>query len=159
MEPSIWPTDRVAAFVAQLSATHHRLHEELEGLREDVDAFLDGDGPRPRDLQSHCLAFCAALTTHHTDEDAGVFPVMAREITELRGVIAELEHDHLAIAGILRALQELIDGISGDPDASTALRVRGELDGLTAIMQSHFRHEEKRLGAALDELRPRSHRG
>lgn len=156
-EPTPWPDARIAAFGAELAATHHRLRSELERLRADVDAFLDGRAGRPQDLRAHCLAFCAALTGHHTEEDVGVFPGVAARIPELAPVIANLVEDHRAIAGILRALQDLVDGIAPEPDAAAARRVRGELDGLTAIMTSHFQHEERRLTAVLREMRSPDH--
>jgi hypothetical protein len=38
------------------------------------------------------------------------------------------------------------------PDAAEANRVRGELGGLTAILESHFAFEERRIVAALNAL-------
>jgi hypothetical protein len=65
---------RIAAFGNQLVQVHIWLREELARLREDVDSYLDGSGERPRDLRAHCLAFCSALTRHHSGEDGGAFP-------------------------------------------------------------------------------------
>ncbi len=53
---------RLAAFGNQLIEIHIWLREELALLREDVDAYLDGRGGRPRELRAHCLTFCSALT-------------------------------------------------------------------------------------------------
>ncbi|MFD3664990.1 hemerythrin domain-containing protein [Streptomyces sp. NPDC058659] len=84
------PADRLAAFGNQLVDVHIRLREELARLREDVDSFLSGDGDRPRNLRAHCLAFCTALTRHHTAEDQGVFPVLAETYPALRPVLDAL---------------------------------------------------------------------
>jgi len=59
---------------------------------------------------------------------------------ELRDFLAELEHDHLIIAGILERVRDR-------PDAR-------ELDGLAAILETHFIGEEKRLAGVLDALEP-----
>jgi hypothetical protein len=40
----------------------------------------------------------------------------------------------------------------GAPDPGMARRVRAELSGLTALLESHFTYEERRLVAALNSL-------
>lgn len=56
--------------------------------------------------------------------------------------------DHQLVADILRRPTELLDSIG--PDNSDT--VRRELDGLAAILESHFQWEERRLVQAFDEL-------
>ena len=152
------PGDRLAAFGNQLVDVHIWLREELSRLREDVDSFLSDGGDRPRNLRAHCLAFCTALTRHHTAEDQGVFPVLAEAYPALRPVLDELARDHEQVEAILTELQGLLDGLPADPGAGTApdpaevRRVRGQLDGLIALVESHFTYEEKKLVTALNEL-------
>jgi hypothetical protein len=43
------------------------------------------------------------------------------------------------------------DLLAAPPDPAT---LRRELDGLTAILESHFSFEERRIAAALDTLGP-----
>ncbi|MEV7907949.1 hemerythrin domain-containing protein [Streptomyces anulatus] len=154
METPIDPDGRLAAFGNQLIDVHLWLREELARLREDVDAHLEGRGERPRELRAHCLAFCSALTWHHTGEDDGTFPVLAERFPELRPVVDELVHDHQAVAAILRSLEDLLGGLGADaaPGPGEARRVRAELDGLTALLESHFVYEEKKIVAALNAL-------
>ncbi|MER5710547.1 hemerythrin domain-containing protein [Streptomyces sp. NPDC002122] len=152
------PGDRLAAFGNQLVDVHIWLREELGRLREDVDSFLSGDGDRPKDLRAHCLAFCTALTRHHTAEDQGVFPVLAAAHPALRPVLDELARDHEQVEEILLRLQSLLDELPADtetgtaPDPAEARRVKGELEGLIALVESHFTYEEKKLVSALNEL-------
>ncbi|MFF4412330.1 hemerythrin domain-containing protein [Streptosporangium sp. NPDC001559] len=147
------PGDRLAAFGNQLIEVHDWLREELTRLGDDIDTYLEGRMERPRRLRAHCLAFCSALTLHHTGEDAGAFPALARRFPELRPVIEQLEQDHQLVAGILHDLENLIEGL-GDrpPGPEEARRVRDTLDGLTAILESHFAYEERKIVAALDAL-------
>jgi iron-sulfur cluster repair protein YtfE (RIC family) len=152
MNRSTGPGDRLAAFGTELIEVHLWLREELGRLRADVDSYLSGHGARPRELKAHCLAFCSALTRHHQGEDSQAFPRLAQEFPELRPVIVKLESDHQLVASIQRRLDQLLGGISARPDAAEATRVRGELDGLTAILQSHFAFEEKRIVTALNAL-------
>lgn len=129
-------TDRLTSFGSDLAAIHAKLRDDLRALREGAAIG--------RDLKAHCLTFCSALTAHHTGEDGGAFGVLAREYPELAPTIEKLEEDHRMIAGIQERIVSLVEG-GGDYGR--------ELDGLAAIMESHFRYEERTITAALDELR------
>ncbi|MBE1492241.1 hemerythrin domain-containing protein [Plantactinospora soyae] len=153
------PDGRVLAFGNQLIEIHIWLREEFARLREDVDSYLDGGEPGVRAnlaaaLPAHCLAFCSALTRHHTGEDGGAFPALAEQFPALRPVLAELERDHRILTDILRQLTELLDGLGAEPepDPDQAMRVRAELEGLEAVMETHFRYEEKKISEALNAL-------
>jgi hemerythrin-like domain-containing protein len=152
MDARIGPAARLTALGHELISIHLWLREELARLGADVDAYLDGRGERPRDLMAHCLSFCSALSRHHTGEDSGAFPLLAKASPELRPVLAKLAEDHQMVRSILRDLEQLIDGMAAEPDAAEATRVRGELGGLTAILQSHFAFEERRIVAALNAV-------
>lgn len=142
-------TDRTLALSVQLVQTHEALRERLERVRA---ALLAGEpGGPPTDLLAHCLGFCAALRTHHTGEDEALLPTLRRERPELAPVIDKLVEDHGLIAGVLHRVDELVAGAAADPAAGIAPIV-GELDGLAAIMSSHFGYEERSIAAALDRL-------
>jgi hemerythrin-like domain-containing protein len=130
---------RLTALGYQLIETHARLLEALDDIRDGADP--------PRDLATHCLTFCAAVTEHHTDEDDTVFPALAARHPELREVLEGLEHDHQIMAGMLRRVSDLAGRI--DTDGALA-----ELDGLAALLESHFAWEERRLVDALNVLPP-----
>ncbi len=142
------PHGRLTAFGNQLIEVHLWLRREIDDLREDVEAQI-AEGVRPRELRAHCLTFCSALDRHHTGEDGGAFPRLAEEFPELRPVLEELQRDHRLIEDSLRRLEELLDGLDERTDP---VAVRGELDGLAALMETHFVYEEKRIVAALNAL-------
>jgi iron-sulfur cluster repair protein YtfE (RIC family) len=146
------PNDRLTAFGNQLIEVHVWLRGQLEDLRDDVDAYFAGDGLLPRDLRVHCLAFCSALTRHHTGEDRVAFPEIAAEFPELRSVITQLKTDHNQIDWILGALEKLLAGLPDEPDQSAKARVTAELEGLSAIMETHFTYEEKKLIPVLNGM-------
>lgn len=102
---------------------------------------------RGMQLRTHCAAFCQALTRHHTAEDNSAFPMPAAQFPELAPVPAELRADHGRVAEILRRLDDLLASVP--PDAETVHR---KLDGLTAILESHFHWEKRRLTKALNDL-------
>ncbi len=117
--------ERVAGARAQLVEIHDALREELAELRAG----------RLADPRAHCVAFCAAVTRHHTAEDGGAFVQLRAQFPELAPVIDKLIEDHELIAGLLRDLATSRD-----------------FDGIGAILESHFGFEERRLGEALGRL-------
>jgi hypothetical protein len=143
---------RRSAFGQQLVEVHIWLREQLEDLRDGIDDYFAGTGVLPRDLRLHCLTFCSALTRHHTGEDGGAFPVVADEFPELRAVITELKTDHNRIDWILGNLGKLLDALPDEPDPATEARVRAEMEGLAAIMETHFVYEEKKIVAVLNAM-------
>jgi hemerythrin-like domain-containing protein len=152
MDARFEASSRLTAVGNQLIEVHIWLREQLEDLRDNVDAYLDGRGLPPRDLRVHCLSFCSALTRHHAGEDSGAFPVIAEKFPELRKVISELKTDHNRIDWILGNLEKLLGELPADPDPATAARVRAELEGLSAIMETHFIYEEKKLLSVLNSM-------
>ena len=124
---------------------HAALRERLRLLRSQL---LDGDPTTSGvDLGAHCLAFCAAVHTHHTGEDRDLLPALRRERPDLAPMIDKLVEDHWLVAGLLQRVEELVGQGAADPAA-----VVGELDGLAAILDSHFAFEERKIAAALDGL-------
>ncbi|BCJ55713.1 hypothetical protein Asp14428_71880 [Actinoplanes sp. NBRC 14428] len=161
---------RFLAYGHQLVLVHARLRDMLDELR---------DGVVPAgELGAHCLAFCSAVTRHHTGEDLTVFPELAARHPELRSFLHDLARDHQVIAGMLARLTELTRGETpgsgtgtgtwtGGPDPGAGggpgaggqrtdwpAGVRAELDGLAAVLETHFLGEEKRLAGVLNALDP-----
>lgn len=137
--------DRTVAFSLQLAQAHQELRRQINHLQANLGRHRPDDDV----LVTHCLAFCAALTTHHQGEDAGMFAELLRERPDLAGTIDKLVQDHEMIASILSRVAEL----AGDATGSSGPKMQAisrELDGLTAIMESHFNYEERAISKALD---------
>lgn len=140
--------DRAVALSLQLAQAHHELRRRLRTLKADLGRPRppDGDG-----LVTHCLAFCDAITAHHQGEDAGMFAELLRQRPDLEATIGKLVQDHEMIAWILSRITELA-AAAAVPDARGASldAISGELDGLAAIVESHFAFEERAISVALD---------
>ena len=93
-----------------------------------------------------CHGFCAALGGHHGSEDAALFPQLSAHDPALRPTIDKLRQDHELIASLLTQFDRAIR--SDAPPAELSL----QLDGLAAIMESHFRYEERQLLGPLSAL-------
>lgn len=170
------PSGRLTALGTQLIEIHDWLREELARLRASLDSPGGAGTGLSRELRAHCAGFCAALDRHHTGEDGGAFRLLAEQVPELRPVLAELSADHRLVADVLRRIEALLAGASGGragdgtaagrtaDDGSAAdgsatggpaangAAVRAELDGLAALLESHFTYEERKLVAALDAV-------
>ena len=138
-------SDRAAAFSLQLRQAHQELREWLSRIRLELGSAAAG----PAGLPAHCLAFCSALTAHHRGEGDGMFGALLAARPDLAPAIRKLTEDHGAIAELLRRVQDLAARATAAP-ADGLPRLHRELDGLAAIAESHFRYEERALGAALD---------
>jgi hypothetical protein len=138
-------TQRAAVFSRQLRRAHQQLRDELARIRE----ALDGDEHVVAGLQVHCLAFCSALATHHRGEDDGIFTQLLDARPDLAPAIGNLIDDHAAIAAILHQIRALALQREATPPESLP-KLRRELDGLAAIVESHFGYEERSISTALD---------
>src|SRR5579859_8023775 len=165
--------DRVAALSEQLIHVHQALRDRLAALRQEAarQEAAVGTGPGaadavlpenlalaentalPEDLLSHFLSFCAAIHTHHRGENDQLWAALRAAAPELAPVIDNLIEDHGLVAGILRRIRELL--APGQTPSGPDALIR-ELDGLTAILESHFSYEERRIAKALDILGPQA---
>ncbi len=136
---------RLIAWGNELRSVHHRLREALRVTRAALDSGATGR-PAERDLLLFCHGFCTALTGHHQGEDHRLFPVIAAAHPEVRETLRKLEQDHASIAHLLEDLQAAAEG-SGPPE-----RLESHLDGVAAIMESHFHYEERQLLTILDAM-------
>jgi hemerythrin-like domain-containing protein len=146
-------TDRIVAFGDELIRIHQHLRDTLNRLRADLGTAAVAAATR-LSFQEHCIGFCAAVTSHHTSEDRVAFPMLAAQHPELAPVLAELEQDHQLVAGVLRGVDELAARVVEGDEPQL---IRSGLDGLSAILESHFRWEERRIAAALNSLATTGH--
>jgi len=127
------------AWADELRRVHARLREALE-LAYDGDSDLDTE----KELLLYCRGFCAALDGHHRSEDATLFPAIVAARPDLAPIIATLSQDHSMIDHLIAGLRLALDaGISAEEK-------RRHLDGIGAVMETHFRFEEKKLIEVLE---------
>ncbi|WP_253705473.1 hemerythrin domain-containing protein [Brachybacterium sp. P6-10-X1] len=99
-----------------------------------------------RDLLLYCHGFCTALTDHHVGEDRLLFPAIAAAHPELRETLRSLVQDHSMISHLVGALQ------AATQRAASRAEIDQHLEGIAAIMESHFAYEERQLLSVLDTL-------
>ncbi len=138
-------TTRLIAWSSELRRVHARLREALRAARTAVDDGVPGPGAT-RQLLLYCRGFCVALGEHHRGEDRALFPAIQAAHPELAPVLRTLEQDHSMIDYLLTAMDAAVSR------SATAQELERHLDGIGAIMESHFAYEERRLLAVLETL-------
>lgn len=138
-------TSRLLAWSHELRRVHSTLREALDVTR----TALKRNEPVPehaRNLTLLCHGFCLALEGHHRGEDRWLFPAIQAAHPELAPVLRALEQDHSMIAHLLNGLRSAVDGAAGADD------VDRHLEGIEAVMENHFRYEERQLITVLEGL-------
>ncbi|MBD3923937.1 hemerythrin domain-containing protein [Nocardioides cavernae] len=136
---------RLVAWGREMRAVHDRLRGALRLSQEAVVAGRELPDPG-RELLLFCHGFCSALDGHHRGEDALLFPAIEATHADLSVQLRKLEQDHAMIGTLLAGLQSAVS-------RTASPEVLGQhLDGLAAIMESHFGFEERTLVAILDRL-------
>jgi hemerythrin-like domain-containing protein len=138
--------DRLIAWDAELRSAHARLRAALAATREALDAGTAAPDAAS-DLLLYCIGFCSALDGHHRAEDRNLFPALREEHPRLGGMIDKLMQDHSMLTHLLAGLRHAVE--SGEsPDS-----ISRHLDGVGAIMESHFRFEEREILEPLRTMR------
>ncbi len=124
-----------------LVLVHDTFRRELALIRDEVAR----GGPAPgAQLRVSCLTVCAGLHQHHHGEDAGMFPMLARD-PALGPVLDRLRGEHAVIAALLDELQAVVRADASDGDA-----VLREVDRLVEELERHLAYEEEQLVPVLD---------
>ncbi|WP_341935892.1 hemerythrin domain-containing protein [Microbacterium sp. LWO14-1.2] len=136
---------RLIAWANELRAVHRRLRAALKTAQDAVASGASAE-VASRDLLLFCHGFCVALTGHHEGEDRTLFPALSAAHPELHETIRKLMQDHSMIGHLIGGLQSAVS--SGAANTVVA----SHLEGIAAIMESHFRYEERELLDVLDGL-------
>ncbi len=138
-------TTRLVAWSTELRRVHVRIREALHVTRE---AVRDGTSSEQasRDLLLYCHGFCAALDGHHQGEDRALFPAIEAAHPQLAPVLRALTQDHSMISHLLQGLRGAVDR------SASPAELDQHLEGVAAIMENHFRYEEKQLLTVLEDL-------
>jgi hemerythrin-like domain-containing protein len=138
---------RITAWQRELSQVHERLRASIRIARDAIDDD-PGEVELGRDLLLYCWGFCHALDGHHRGEDAVMFPLLLEIEPGLADVVAHLKRDHSMLSYLIGALQEALN--QHDP----AEELHRHLDGIAAVMETHFGYEERQLRSVLERLDP-----
>lgn len=114
--------------------------------RKSIDGEVEV--PEGMDLLVFCRGFCSALSGHHSSEDTGLFPQILAERPDLKPVVDNLMRDHNMLEYLLGGFAA---ALSSEADPADLHR---HLDGIDALMESHFGYEERLLLSVLETVSP-----
>jgi hemerythrin-like domain-containing protein len=129
--------------------------EQLQGLVEQVAAGSIDVGRARSEINAmvmrqnnwtlgvYCESYCRLVTTHHSVEDASLFPRLRRADTRLTPVIDRLEGEHRVIHGVLEAVDKALVALVGGTGDIVDLRATVNLVDDTLL--SHLSYEEREL--------------
>ncbi|WP_337925751.1 LLM class flavin-dependent oxidoreductase [Kribbella italica] len=101
-------------------------------------------------LGTYCESYCRLVTTHHSIEDASLFPRLRRADDRLKPVVDRLQEEHLVIHDVLENVDKaLVSLVSGE---GTLDDLRAAVDLLDDTLLSHLSYEERELVEPLARL-------
>ncbi|MGH2614310.1 MAG: hemerythrin domain-containing protein [Thermomicrobiales bacterium] len=147
----------------ELLAVHAVLRRNLQTVRRLARAARDGLSPQTilaeiRDLQTNsplwrlkfgCLYYCRFVHTHHTIEDAAVFPMIRKHDPSLSTMIDRLEEDHLTVHHITERIAVVAGKVAGDASGVSRFELVAVLTELEGRLLAHLALEEAALGPIL----------
>ncbi len=136
---------RLMAWSTELRRVHQRLRDALAVAQEAVSDGGPSDDAT-RDLLLYCHGFCTALDGHHRGEDRVLFPAIEAAHPHLGPVLRSLTQDHSMIGHLLGGLAAAVDR------SAPATELAIHLEGVAAVMETHFRYEERQLLQVLESL-------
>jgi len=165
LDPSRTYTPYELASGKQLIDVHDHLRAELEQIRdlvEQVAAGSIGVGQARSHINTmtmrqnnwtlgvYCESYCRLVTTHHSIEDASLFPHLRRSDPRITPVVDRLQEEHVVIHDVLESLDKaLVALVDGSGDISN---LRAAVDLLDDTLLSHLSYEERELVEPLARL-------
>lgn len=137
--PNLLNDDGTASMATALMMSHHAFRRDLARFAKALAALSPADTDRVAALQLEWNGYRGGLHGHHSMEDAGIFPGIAKEHPEVAKIIEGLSADHHRIDPVLergdRAFQAL-------PEKEEAQAVVKEL---LELLTPHLATEEEHV--------------
>jgi Hemerythrin HHE cation binding domain len=151
------------ALLAELQWVHGMIREDLSRVRRlaadaaagqpaaDVRAGLGAlaVGSPIWSLRAHCLGHCSFVHAHHSLESRVLFPAVLRSDPALAAVVAKLEADHVAVAGLLEQVEAAVESLADADTPTGRQRLVDALQTLAADLLTHLDYEEEHLAPTL----------
>jgi hemerythrin-like domain-containing protein len=96
-----------------------------------------------------CGQHCQIVNTHHSIEDAAVFPAIAAQGEAFRKVADRLRAEHVVVHELLVRLVGALNALAEAPGADTFADAKTIYEALERVLLSHLGYEEDAIGDAL----------
>ena len=156
------PAQRYAG--EHLKEVHNHLRQNMEAIRMLIERARDGLVTREdvaretaeltmvtnfRRFGNLCGQHCQVVNTHHSLEDAYVFPAIANISEGYRAVAERLQAEHVVVHELLERQIETLNAMVGAPSEATFADAVEVFEALERVLLSHLGYEEDQIGDAL----------
>lgn len=147
-----------------LKMIHDHLRQNTQVLRRMIDQVMAGE-KSPAEIEAEaealtmvsnyrqfgnlCGQHCHIVHTHHSIEDAHIFPALSEKGEAWKRVTDRLLQEHEVVHKLLIRLVEALHILARDPNAETFATAREITDALERVLLSHLGYEEEEIGDAL----------
>jgi len=139
------PNVNASSMAEGLKVVHDAFRRELALIREEFKKTGSALGGQ---LRVNCLTLCQGLHNHHTGEELGIFPLLARRHPELAPALDRLNQEHETIAELLGRLSEVLAAA----EQAEPGRVLAQVEHLTVELEAHLTYEEEQLIPLLTQV-------
>lgn len=156
------PAQRYAG--EHLKEVHDHLRQNMQSIRVLIDRARDGLATREdvaretseltmvsnfRRFGNLCGQHCQVVNTHHSLEDAYVFPAIANISDGYRAVAERLQAEHVVVHELLERQIETLNAMVEAPSAERFADAVEVFEALERVLLSHLGYEEDQIGDAL----------
>lgn len=147
-----------------LKEVHNHLRQNMQAIRNLIDRAQAGlvgreDVTREtgdltivsnfRRFGNLCGQHCQVVNTHHSLEDAYIFPSIAAISDGYRAVADRLQAEHVVVHDLLERQIETLNAMVDEPSAEHFAEAVEVFEALERVLLSHLGYEEDQIGDAL----------
>jgi predicted glycoside hydrolase/deacetylase ChbG (UPF0249 family) len=96
-----------------------------------------------------CGQHCQIVNTHHSIEDAHIFPVLARQSPGFKAIADRLTAEHVVVHELLERLIDALNALVAEPTPARFEDTKTVYHALERVLLSHLGWEEEAMGDAL----------
>jgi hypothetical protein len=96
-----------------------------------------------------CGQHCNVVNTHHSIEDAHLFPVLALQGPGFKAIADRLTAEHVVVHELLMRLVDALNALAAEPSPSRFEDTKTVYHALERVLLSHLGWEEEAMGDAL----------
>jgi hemerythrin-like domain-containing protein len=127
---------------------HHAFRRDLADFRSAVDRSPVSDHDRWTALRRRWQHFATALHSHHSAEDAGLWPLLLERVSgrgddDARTVLEAMQAEHARIDPLLEECLEGFTRLAEDPTDAVRRALSRSLAATGDLLDGHLGHEER----------------
>lgn len=127
---------------------HHAFRRDLGDFSSAVATAPTADRPRWQALLRRWTYFASALHSHHSAEDAGLWPLLLERVAEredddARSVLEAMQAEHAQIDPLLEQCTDGFTRLAADAGEPVRLALARSLAGAGELLDHHLGHEER----------------